>query len=126
MSETPTEPFPVSRPQPAPPAASSVPVVETIGFNRAELAEIFNLYGRMVAQGIWRDYAMDFSTSRAMFSIYRRHGEAAYYRIVKEPKSARRQGAYSVIAQTGLILKRGGELSRVLSILEKKPKLSLV
>lgn len=124
MSETPTEPFAASTVVLAPPGAATP--TETVGFNRAELAAIFNLYGRMVAQGVWRDYAMDFSTSRAMFSIYRRHGEAAFFRIVKEPKSARKQGAYSVIAQTGLILKRGGELSRVLAVLEKKPKLSLV
>jgi hypothetical protein len=101
-------------------AASSGQVV---GFNRGELQAIFNLYGRMVAQGVWRDYAMDFSTSQAVFSIFRRNGEAAAFRIVKEPKAIRKQGLYSVIAQTGLILKRGQELSRVLAALEKKPKL---
>jgi hypothetical protein len=77
----------------------------------------------MVAQGVWRDYAMDFSSSRAIFSIFRRTGEAAYYRIIKEPKVARKQGTYSILMQTGLILKRGPELSRILAALEKKPKL---
>ncbi len=77
----------------------------------------------MVAQGVWRDYAMDFLPTRAVFSIFRHHGEAAYYRIVKEPKVARRQGAYSIVMQTGLILKRGPELRRLLAALEKKPKL---
>ena len=77
----------------------------------------------MVAQGVWRDYAMDFLPTRAVFSIFRRNGEAAYYRIVKEPKVARRQGAYSIVMQTGLILKRGPELTRLLGALEKKPKL---
>lgn len=77
----------------------------------------------MVAQGVWRDYAMDFSASQAIFSIFRRNGEAAFYRIVKEPKAFRKQGVYSVVAQTGWILKRGPELSRVLAVLEKKPKL---
>jgi hypothetical protein len=94
-----------------------------VGFDRQELQAILNLYGRMVAQGVWRDYAMDFSPTRAVFSIFRRCGEAPYYRIVKEPKSARKQGAYSIVMQTGLILKRGPELSRLLSALEKKPKL---
>lgn len=94
-----------------------------VGFNRGELQAIFNLYGRMVAQGLWRDYAMDFSASQAVFSIFRRNGEAPFYRIVKEPKAVRKQGAFSVVAQTGLILKRGPELGRVLSVLEKKPKL---
>jgi hypothetical protein len=96
---------------------------ELVGFDRGELRAIFNLYGRMVAQGVWRDYAIDFSPTRAIFSIFRRNGEAAFYRIVKEPKSARRQGAYSIVMQTGLILKRGSELPSVLSALESKPKL---
>ncbi|MNY81279.1 hypothetical protein D3C86_2227620 [compost metagenome] len=42
------------------------------------------------------------------------------YRIVKDPALARRQGAYSVVAATGLILKRGSELSRVLKVLDRK------
>ena len=97
----------------------SPPEAATVGFDRRELQAILNLYGRMVAQGIWRDYAMDFSPQRAIFSIFRRTGEAAYYRVVKEPKLARKQGAYSVVAQTGLILKRGPDLPRVLSVMEK-------
>ncbi|MCI4679459.1 DUF2794 domain-containing protein [Rhodoblastus acidophilus] len=101
--------------------SSGEPSHEIVGFDRRELQAIFDVYARMVAQGVWRDYALDFSTSRAIFSIFRRSGEAAYYRIVKEPKSARKQGAYSIVAQTGLILKRGSELRRVLAVIEKKP-----
>jgi hypothetical protein len=97
------------------------PEPATVGFDRRELQAILNLYGRMVAQGVWRDYAMDFSPQRATFSIFRRAGEAAFYRIIKEPKLARRQGAYSVVAQTGLILKRGPDLSRILAAIEQKP-----
>lgn len=99
----------------------TAPELATVGFDRRELRTILNLYGRMVAQGIWRDYAMDFSPHRAVFSIFRRAGEAPFYRIVKEPKLARKQGAYSVVAQTGLILKRGPDLARVLVPLEKRP-----
>jgi hypothetical protein len=94
-----------------------------VGFDRRELQAIFNVYGRMVAQGVWRDYAMDFLPTRAIFSIFRRTGEAAYYRIVKEPRAARKQGTYSIVMQTGLILKRGQELPKLLAALEKKPKL---
>ena len=116
MSETPSEatlhPF-----RPPPPGGL---LHEVVGFDRRELQAIFDLYGRMVAQGIWRDYALDFSTQRVIFSIFRRSGEVAFYRIVKEPKSARKQGAYMVVAQTGLILKRGPELRRVLGVLEKQ------
>ena len=108
---------------PLPCTAPGAPQGLVVGFDRRELQVIFNLYGRMVAEGVWRDYAMDFLPSRAIFSIFRRNGEAAYYRIVKEPKAARKQGAYSIIMQTGLILKRGPELQRLLATLEKRPKL---
>ncbi len=94
-----------------------------VGFDRRELQAIFNIYGRMVAQGVWRDYAMDFMPARAVFSIFRHTGEAAYYRIVKEPKAARKQGTYSIVMQTGLVLKRGPELPRLLAALEKRPRL---
>ena len=74
--------------------------------------------------GEWRDYAMDFSRETATFSIFRRASEQPLYRIVKDPALARKQGAYSVIAQGGLILKRGQELAQVLRILAQKPKLA--
>jgi hypothetical protein len=97
-----------------------------VAFNREELREILNLYGRKVAAGEWRDYAIDFNASRAVFSIFRRTSEMPLYRIEKDPKLARKQGAYSVVAATGLILKRGHELARVISVLDKRIKLVAV
>ena len=91
----------------------------TVTFDRRELSELLNLYGRMVAAGEWRDYAIDFLKDKAQFSVFRRSSEMPLYRIVKDPALARRQGAYSVVAATGLILKRGSELSRVLKVLDK-------
>ena len=90
-----------------------------VSFDRGELQTILNLYGRMVAAGEWRDYAIDFTPEKAVFSIYRRTSEMPLYRIEKDPKLAKRQGAYSVIVSTGLILKRGHELDRVLRVLDK-------
>jgi hypothetical protein len=92
-----------------------------VTFDRKELQLILNLYGRYVAEGEWRDYALDFSRERAVFSIFRRASEQPLYRIVKDPALARKQGAFSVIAQGGLILKRGHELAQVLRVLLKKP-----
>ena len=89
-------------------------------FDRRELADILAVYGRKVAAGEWRDYAMDFGIEKAVFSVYRRASEWPLYRIEKNPKNARKQGAYSVITATGLILKRGHELKRVLEVLEKR------
>jgi hypothetical protein len=93
-----------------------------ISFNRAELREILDLYGRKVAEGEWRDYAIDFLRDKAVFSVFRRTSEMPLYRIEKDPKLARRQGAYAVVATCGLILKRGHELARVLRVLDKPLK----
>lgn len=101
------------------PSPSTAP---QIAFDRHELRTIFNLYGRRVAEGEWRDYALDFRRDKAVFSIYRRASEMPLYRIEKDPKLARRQGAYAVIAASGQILKRGTELARVIAVLEPAPK----
>jgi hypothetical protein len=90
-----------------------------VTFSRDELRSILDLYGRKVAEGEWRDYAIDFTRDKAVFCIYRRTSEMPLYRVEKDPKLARRQGAYSVLTQTGLILKRGHELDRVLRVLDK-------
>jgi hypothetical protein len=89
-----------------------------ISFNRQELNEILEVYGRKVADGEWRDYAIDQSGERAVFSIFRRTSELPVYRIVKHPRQPRRQEAYSVVAATGLIVKRGGDLAGVLRAID--------
>jgi len=90
-----------------------------ISFNRRELSEILNVYGRKVADGEWRDYAIDLLRDRAVFSVFRRTSEMPLFRIEKNPKLARKQGAYSVISASGQVLKRGHELARVLKVLDK-------
>jgi len=105
-------------PLPSRPDRSNTP--EVVSFDRHELREIFNLYGRRVADGEWRDYAMDFLAGEAIFSIYRRASEYPLYRIFKNPRLARKQGAYSVVTATGAVLKRGHELRNVLRVLDKK------
>jgi hypothetical protein len=81
------------------------------------------MYGRKVAEGEWRDYAIDMHREKAIFSVFRRACEYPLYRIEKNPKLSRRQGAYSVIAPTGLILKRGHDLRNVLRVLERNLRL---
>lgn len=97
-----------------------VPVPSRVTFDRLELNRILNLYGRMVADGDWRDYAIDFFRDRAVFSIFRRASEVPIYRVEKNPRLARKQGAYSVISASGLILRRGHELDRVLLVIDRK------
>lgn len=91
-----------------------------VTFNRLELNRILNLYGRRVAEGEWRDYAIDFLKDRAVFSIFRRASEMPLYRIEKDPRLARKQGAYSVVSASGHILRRGHELERVLLVIDRK------
>ncbi|MFM9973443.1 MAG: DUF2794 domain-containing protein [Beijerinckiaceae bacterium] len=100
-------PFPVSRPAPQ------------VAFDRQELQIIMGLYGRMVAAGEWRDYAMDFLRDKAVFSIFRRTSEIPLYRIVKDPELRQRQGMYAVMAHGGLILKRGQDLAQVVRVIDK-------
>lgn len=104
-------------------AAASRPVV---AFHRRELDQILRLYGRKVASGEWRDYAIDLLKDRAVFSVFRRTSEVPLFRIEKNPKNARRQGAYSVLGAGGVVLKRGTDLAQVLKVFDKRRHLSLV
>ena len=88
-------------------------------FERRELDRILRLYGRMVALGEWRDYAIDGLAEAAVFSVFRRASEAPFYRIEKRPALARRQGQWAVVNQSGHILKRGHELEQVLKLFDK-------
>jgi hypothetical protein len=88
-------------------------------FNRAELTAILDMYGRKVAAGEWRDYALDMGRDKAVFSIFRRTSEVPLYRVEKTPRLARKQGMYAVVAAGGMILKRGQDLMRVLQVLDK-------
>jgi hypothetical protein len=107
-----------SKTQRAPSPAPSI-----VAFNRRELLAILDVYGRQVAAGEWRDFAIDHGRETACFSIFRRASECPHDRIEKTPKLARKQGAYSVVSATGLILKRGNELDRVLAAIDKKVRL---
>lgn len=110
-------------PEPSRDPVASPREPDSVRFNRAELQVILSLYGRMVAAGEWRDYAIDHLRERAVFSVFRRTSESPLYRIEKQPKLAARQGQYAIVAQGGLILKRGADLARVIAVVEKRPKL---
>ncbi len=109
-----------------PQGSKAPPPRPVVSFNRRELDTILRLYGRMVADGEWRDYAIDIMKDRAVFSVFRRSSEMPLFRIEKDPKLTRRQGAYSVVATGGMVLKRGHDLAQVLRVLEKKKHLRVV
>jgi hypothetical protein len=102
------------------PNPESPPRSAAVFFERPELDRLLRLYGRMVAAGEWRDYAIDGLGDSAVFSVYRRTSEQPLYRIEKRPALARRQGAWAVIGQGGLILRRAHELEQVLKLFESR------
>lgn len=105
--------------------AFGTPAKGPVFFDRKELDLILRLYGRKVASGDWRDYAIDTANDAVTFNIFRRTSEAPLYRIEKRPALSRKQGAFALFNQAGLILKRGRELGPVLAVLDK-PKFDIL
>lgn len=102
------------------PFPQSVRVPSQIGFERAELARILDLYGRMVAAGHWRDYAIDLGREAAIFSAFRRAAERPEFRIEKRPALRQRQGMWALVGEGGAVLRRGHELAPVLAPVERR------
>ena len=91
-----------------------------IGFERSELKRIIDLYGRMVAAGLWRDYAIEFGRDHAAFWAFRRTAENPEYKIEKRPALRGRQGMWSLIGEGGMVIRRGHELGPVLAPIERR------
>lgn len=79
-----------------------------------------DLYGRMVAAGQWRDYAIDLNRDVAIFSAFRRAAERPEFRIEKRPALRQRQGMWALIGENGAVLRRGQELAGVLATVERR------
>ncbi|APO76679.1 hypothetical protein AM571_CH03898 [Rhizobium etli 8C-3] len=94
-----------------------------VTFHRRELDAILWIYGRMVGQGEWKDYAIGHLKEKAVFAVFKRSGETPLFRIEKDPRLAAKQGAYCVINANGMILKRGHDLQQVLKVFDKVLKL---
>jgi len=96
------------------------PLPGPVFFDRRELDQILRVYGRMVAAGEWRDYAILGHKDVAEFAVFRRSGDAPVYRIEKRPALRMRQGQWAVIGEGGVILKRGRELDQVLKVFDSR------
>ncbi len=103
---------------PFPAAAGRAP--GQVGFERAELTRILDLYGRMVSAGHWRDYAIDLGRDAAVFAAFRRATERPEFRIEKRPALRARQGMWALIGEAGAVLKRGHDLAPVLAPVERR------
>ena len=93
---------------------------QQVNFERAELMRILDLYGRMVAAGEWRDYAMDFTRDAATFAAFRRTAEVPQMRLEKRPALRQRQGMWALFGEHGQVLKRGHDLAGVLAPMERR------
>ena len=93
---------------------------EQVAFHRTELSPILTVYGRMVAAGEWRDYAMAGHRDVAEFAVFRRSGDAPAYRVEKRPALQARQGQWAVIGEGGVTLKRGRDLAQVLRVFDSR------
>ena len=91
-----------------------------VGFNRFELNRMVDLYGRMVAAGLWKDYAIEFRPDAAAFWAFRRSAERPEYKIEKRPGLHHRQGQWALIGEAGQVLRRGHELTTILAPIERR------
>ena len=91
-----------------------------IGFDRQELTRILDLYGRMVAAGHWRDYAIELGRDAAVFAAFRRSAERPEIRVEKRPALRQKQGMWALVNEAGTVLKRGHELGPVLAPVERR------
>ena len=97
----------------------AAPLPGVVFFDRRELNQLMRLYGRMVAAGEWRDYAIDGLKEAAVFSVFRHAAETPVDRVEIRPALAKRQGAWAVFGQGGQMLKRGHDLGQVLKWFDK-------
>lgn len=104
----------------APDQHRAAPKPDGVVFTREELSRILGLYGHFVAMGEWRDYAIDHLRDAAVFSIFQRSAETPVYRVEKRPALANKQGAFSVVSMSGVILKRGHDLAQVLRVFDRR------
>ncbi|MFN3577615.1 MAG: DUF2794 domain-containing protein [Tabrizicola sp.] len=95
-------------------------IADEVSFDRRELGQILRVYGRMVAAGEWRDYAIAAMRDLAVFAVFRRTTETPLYRIEKRPKLRHRQELYAVVGMDGRVLRRGHDLDQVLKVLERR------
>ncbi len=91
-----------------------------VGFERVELTRILDLYGRMVAAGHWKDYAIQLGRDAAVFAAFRRAAERPEFRVEKRPALRNRQGMWALVNEAGAVLKRGHELGPVLAPVERR------
>ena len=94
--------------------------IKKVYFLKIELASILNIYSRNVSKGAWKDYALDYNNSSAIFSVFRSSFECAVLEIHK--KKISNGFEYSIIKNKKIIY-TSKDLSKVLLKTDKIPKI---
>lgn len=92
----------------------------SVAFSREELSTILTVYGRMVAAGEWRDYAIHHGEKEASFAAFRRASDRPACRIVKDPALKNGQGVFRLVGADGRIIRRGHDLHMLLRDFQRK------
>ena len=96
--------------------------LRNIYFTRNELSTILSTYSTRVAEGIWKDYALDYTTEYAAFSIFRNTNEKPIYMIEKNILSNKGSLLFTLLSNRKKLI-RSSDLYRVLNFLNRTPKL---
>jgi hypothetical protein len=91
-------------------------------FTRAELSQMLSIYSRRVADGEWRDYAIDNRDGMAVFSIFRHSFEPPLFAIVKRPAAAETLAEYALFSGPER-LDSNRSLASLLTALQSRPRL---
>ena len=94
--------------------------LKKIYFSKNELSLILNIYSINVAKGVWKDYALDYSSKSALFSIFRNSYETVSLIIEKKKAS---NGFDFLIKNNNKVLYSSKNISKALDQIQKIPKL---
>ena len=89
-------------------------------FNKNELNLILSIYGRNVAQGIWKDYAIDHAKDFAIFSIYRNTFEKVFLSIKKNSSKFKKQRKFALYDANQKKIKDSDILTDIINQLRNK------
>lgn len=91
-----------------------------ICFERGEMARLLTLYSARVAEGVWRDYAIDPGESLSAFSIFRHASESPIYTVVKFAAGKADEPLFALFAGPRR-LRRARDLGEIIDYLRDRP-----
>ena len=83
-------------------------------FNKTELKTILDLYAKMVAEGLWKDYGLNISKKEVSFNVYKRTSENPVIKICKNFRPNNQNFKFFISDSSGNILKMSGNLKMLL------------